>query len=81
MLLHLFHFHLGMAAAHTRDVVVDEIEQKIMLRIRQFIVADAGVIQLQIIAKGGGKILTGSLRSDDGLEPRLAGLEIFSGDR
>ena len=46
MLLHFFHFHLGMAVAHTRDVVVDEIEQKIMLRFRQIIVADAGVIQL-----------------------------------
>ena len=63
MLLHFVHFQLGMAVAHAPDVIVDEIEQKIMLRIRQVIVADAGVIEHQIVAEGGGKILTGSLRA------------------
>ena len=55
MAFHFGHFDLRMTVAHAPDMIFDEIQQEILLPVRKIVVADAGVVEHQIIAERGGK--------------------------
>ena len=52
VLLHFCHFYLGMSRSHPADVDIYQTEQKVVLGIGQLVVANAGVLELKVVAKG-----------------------------